>query len=296
MNKINLQRMPSYDEFCEQQKQKQLTESNHISVEVPYWDEAIEKVSQEIQKIAGIDNNHEQKIDWDRLCNYLSSKYVILGRDMINRDQMILAHICDLLFFYYGDSFLNGDIGRSYDTETLGAKALVLSSLADTIYHKIMVMGGIEYETKKEQTPVAKVSLDHCDHCDNELAYDFNCRHVSGFDDFSALLKENIARINDQHQKNALDFCLKKLETAGGLKIDNLMKVVEDEEHNDLKCYLTSLVREYMDDAAVVINEEEERYDKNVIKQAKIMFSNKIVEMLMDKIGKANKKEKGAGK
>lgn len=281
MGKSIFKQISTFDEFCKSKRNKTIKENNELSIDVPFWDQAIETLLGHIHSIAG------QPIEWNRLIDYIKRKFIIVGRDLIeSEDQLVLAHIADVLFQNYGYSWLEGDVSYSYSTAELGSKALVLSTLADEILHRLKQEAGLEIEKEPEtNNAVAKVYL-------TEPYDDFCERRAVGYDKFTRLLKESVERITLQDDGKALDYVLNTIEQkAGGLKLDDILKVVQDEEYKDLEEYVSSLAEEYMRDFKIEINGMKV-IDKNVIKVARKLFRYQVTKEALDKITKENKLNK----
>ena len=281
MGKCNFKQISTFDEFCKSKRNKTIKENNELSIEVPFWDQAIETLLGHIHSIAG------QPIEWNRLIDYIKRKFIIIGRDLIeSEDQLVLAHIADILFQNYGYSWLEGDVSYSYTTAELGSKALVLSTLADEILHIVKQEAGQENEPEQESpNTVAKVYL-------TEPYDDFCERRAISYDKFTQILKESVQKITTQDNKQGLDYVLNKIEqSAGGLKLDDILKIVEDEEYKDLKDYVRSIAEEYMMNFKVEINGLKV-VDKNVLKVARKLFALQITREVLDKITKENLSKK----
>ena len=85
---------------------------------------------------------------------------------------------------------------------------------------------------------------------------------------------------------------LKKIEqAAGSLKLEDVLKVVQDEEYKDLEEYVSSIAEEHMNDFKVEINGLKV-VDKNVLKTARKMFAHQIAKDVLEKISKENLSKK----
>ena len=284
---VTSQRLGTFDQFCKAQKKKQLLkEQNEIAIDVPFYQDAIESTLGDLRYIGGGD-----PIDWNTLIDYIKVKYLIIDREVPGSgEDLIIAHVRDLLFQRYGDTILGGDCGcLTGDTAAIGAKTLVISQLASDILHKVRVEAGLEPEPEPEPNPkpLSKVSLDY------DCGYDDDCyygeRRVVGYSDYSNLLKESIDRLTVQHDEKALVYCLDKLEkSAGSLKLDDIQKVV-DKEDTTLVGYLTSIANEYLDSAKIELNGRKLKADgdeKIVFKHAKKLFAHEIAKELIEMIQK----------
>jgi len=287
MGKSNFKRIATFADYCKTKQSKHIKENSQVAIDVPFWDDAISTTLDSLKDLCG-----GGSIDWKTLIDRVKEKFSILDifdKTLCSDESMLVAHIKDVLYFRYGDSFLEGDTGATYTTAEIGAKSLVLSQIADAIISKVLVEAGIVKEPEPENTkPVASVSLD------TYFGYDY-CgeRRCAGFGNFAAMLKESVNKISLEHDEKALDFCLSKLEkTCGGLKLDDILKVVEKEEFPSLDEYLSSIVAEYLNTATFELNGDKLKdcgVDRNVLKPAKKLFSHIIVEKLIERITKENK-------
>lgn len=274
----------SFADYCKANKKKHINESSEVSIEVPFWDEAIQLLLDKTHGIAG------EPISWDRLVTYVKNKFIITGRDLIDdEDRLVIAYIIDALYQEYGESWADGDTLYTSSTADLGSKALVLSTLAEEIHHQVKQEAGQEPQPEPEPTrTVSKVYLtdpyDFDDYCGEGS--------VASYGRFSKLLKESIDRITVQDDGNTQDFVLNKIEKdAGSLKLDDILKVVQEEDYKDIDEYVTSIAEDRMEDFKIALNGKE-LVDKNVLKVARKLFSYQVVRDVLDKISKENPTKK----
>ena len=283
--KTKTQRIGTFAEFSKVKNKRPIKENNEVAIDVPFYQDAIESVLGDLYSIAG------DPIDWSTLIDYIKVKYLILNREVIGTgEDLIIAHVRDLLFQRYGDTILGGDCGcLTGDTAAIGAKTLVISQLASDILHQVRVNAGLESEPepKQDPQPLSKVSLDY------DYGYDdlpFEQHHVAGFQDFTKILKENVNRISLQDDGKALDYCLNKIESvAGSTKLDDILKVAKKEGYQDLKGYLLGVVDGYLKTTTIELNGKslKERGDeKPVLKVAKKLYAHEITKELFDRIQK----------
>lgn len=270
----------TFAEFCKTKQKKSIKENSEVSIEVPFWDSAIQLLLDRIHGIAG------EPISWEKLVNYVKNKFIITGRDLIeDDDKLVLAHISDALFQEYGESWLDGDVLYNYSTAELGGKALVLSTLADEIFHQIKQEAGQEPQPEPEPTrTVSKVYLT------DPYDFDDDCgeARVAGFDRFSKLLKESVDRITTQDDGNTLDYVLNKIEKdAGSLKLDDIHNVIQEDEYKSITDYVTSIAEEHMQDFKIKLNGSD-MVDKNVLKEARKLFAHQIAKDVLEMISKEN--------
>ena len=285
MGKYNTSKqIGTFAEFCKTKQKKSIKENSEVSIEVPFWDSAIQLLLDRIHGIAG------EPISWEKLVNYVKNKFIITGRDLIeDDDKLVLAHISDALFQEYGESWLDGDVLYNYSTAELGGKALVLSTLAEEILHQVRLETGQEPQPEPEPTrTVSKVYLT------DPYDFDDDCgeARVAGFDRFSKLLKESVDRITTQDDGNTLDYVLNKIEKdAGSLKLDDIHNVIQEDEYKSITDYVTSIAEEHMEDFKIALNGKE-LVDKNVLKEARKLFVHQIAKDVLEMISKENLSKK----
>lgn len=281
MGKYNTSKqIGTFAEFCKSKQKKSINENSEVSIEVPFWDAAIQLLLDKTHGIAG------EPISWEKLINYVKNKFIITGRDLIeDEDKLVLAYISDALFQEYGESWLDGDVLYNYSTAELGGKALVLSTLADEIFHQVKQEAGQEPQPEPEPTrTVSKVYLT------DPYEFDDYCGEgsVASYGRFSKLLKESIDRITTQDDGNTLDYVLNKIEKdAGSLKLDDIHNVVQEEEYEDITEYVTSIAEEHMSDFKIELNGVRV-IDKNVLKEARKLFAHQIAKDVLEMISKEN--------
>ena len=285
MGKYNTSKqIGTFAEFCKSKQKKSIKENSEVSIEVPFWDAAIQLLLDKTHGIAG------EPISWEKLVNYVKNKFIITGRDLIDdEDRLVIAYIIDVLFQEYGESWVDGDNLYTSSTADLGSKALVLSTLAEEILHQVRLETGQEPQPEPEPTrTVSKVYLtdpyDFDDYCGEA--------RVAGFDRFSQLLKESFDRITTQDDGNTLDYVLNKIEKdAGSLKMDDIHNVIQEDEYKSITDYVTSIAEEHMEDFKIALNGKE-LVDKNVLKEARKMFAHQIAKDVLEKISKENLSKK----
>ena len=274
----------TFAEFCKTKQKKSIKENSEVSIEVPFWDSAIQLLLDKTHGIAG------EPISWEKLINYVKNKFIITGRDLIDdEDKLVLEYISDALFQEYGESWLDGDVLYNYSTAELGGKALVLSTLAEEILHQIKQEAGQEPQPEPEPTrTVSKVYLT------DPYDFDDDCgeARVAGFDRFSKLLKESVDRITTQDDGNTLDYVLNKIEKdAGSLKLDDIHNVIQEDEYKSITDYVTSIAEEHMQDYKIKLNGSD-MVDKNVLKEARKLFAHQIAKDVLEMISKENLSKK----
>ncbi len=272
----------TFADYCKSKQSKTINENSQVSIDVPFWDEAIECLIGYIHGIAG------EPISWERLVNYIKTKFIITSRELPeDDDHLVLAYIVDKLFQDYGDSWVDGEATFSCSTAELGTKALVLSTLADEILHQVRQETGEEVLPEPEApNTVAKVYI--------EDPYDDYCgeRNVASYSQFSKLLKESVERITTQDDGQALDYVLNKIKrAAGSLNLEDVLKVVQEEEYEDLEEYVSSLAEERLSDFKIEVNGMKV-VDKNVLKTARKLFAYQVTQEALEAISKETKGKK----
>ena len=285
MGKYNTSKqIGTFAEFCKSKQKKSIKENSEVSIEVPFWDAAIQLLLDKTHGIAG------KPISWEKLVNYVKNKFIIIGRDLIDdEDKLVLAYISDELFQEYGESWLDGDVLYNYSTAELGGKALVLSTLAEEILHQVRLEAGQEPQSEPEPArTVSKVYLT------DPYVFDDYCgeARVAGFDRFSQLLKESFDRITTQDDGNTLDYVLNKIEKdAGSLKLDDIHNVIQEDGYKSITDYVSSLAEEHMQDFKIKLNGADV-VDKNVLKEARKLFAHQIAKDVLEMISKENLSKK----
>ncbi len=289
MGKINFKQIGTFEEFCKTKKKQLIKENNEVAIDVPFYNEAVESVFNELRQIAG------DPIDWRTLVDYIKVKFLVIDREVTGGDDcLVIAHVRDLLFQRYGDTFIGGDYGCiTCSSAEMGAKSLVISQLASDILRKVRIDAGLEEsEPEPEQKPITTVSLDF-DDWDDDYYYgeSRNIRTVAGFGTFTSLVKESVDKLTVKYDKKALDYCRDKLKkAAGSLDFKDIVEVV-DEEETTLVDYLTGIAEEYLENTKIELNGKELKNngdEKHILKQAKKLFAHEIAKELIEEIKKEN--------
>ena len=161
--------------------------------------------------------------------------------------------------------------------------------MAEEIHHQVKQEAGQEQLPEPEPTKtVSKVYLsdpyDFEDYCGE------GC--VASYSKFSKLLNESVQRITTQDDGQTQDYVLNKIErAAGSLKLEDVLKVVQDAEYKDLEEYVSSIAEEHMNDFKVEINGLKV-VDKNVLKTARKLFAYQVTMDVLDKISKETQGKK----
>lgn len=289
-SRIKAKRIGKFADFLKEQKKRRIQENNEVAIDVPFYNDAVDSVLCDLQQVAG------DPIDWRTLIDYIKIKFLVIDREVLGSDDnLVIAHVRDLLFWRYGDTILGGDSGFiTGDTAAMGAKALVISQLANDILHKIRVDAGLETPPEPEpaQKPISTVSLSY-DDWDDDCYYGENLqvRKVAGFSTYSNLVREDVDRLSVQHDEKAIEFCLKKLKkAAGSLKLGDIEKVIK-KEGTTLIDYMTSIADEYLATATIELNGNKLKNngdEKIILQQARRLFAHEIAKELLELIKKEN--------
>ena len=289
MNKSKYkQQLGTFSEFCKSKKRQSIKENSSVAIEVPFWDDAVQYALDNLRILGGGGDS----IDWNRMVDRIKMKFGLLNifdKGIFTDDSFVIAHVKDIVYHNYcADGYLSDAAGDAdnYDSQELGAKAFVLSKLADAILQRVKEESGIVIAPEPEDSKtVAAVSLEAGWGEEDYSA--FEQRSVKGFKDFAGRLKENVDRIRVQDKGKGLDYCLNKIEkAAGSIKLDDILKVIE-KKNTSLKGYLSGLADEYMKTAGIGLNESimpNNGGQRHISTQAKIMYSHEIVRKLMEMI------------
>ena len=293
MNKSKYkQQLGTFSEFCKSKKRQSIKENSSVAIEVPFWDDAVQYALDSLRFLGGGGDS----IDWNLMVDRIKMKFSLLNifdKGIFTDDSFVIAHVKDIIYHNFcSTGYLSdaaGDVDNN-DSEELGAKAFVLSKLADAILQQVKKESGILIAPEPEDPKtVASVSLEAGWGEEDYSAFEQRC--VKGFKDFAGRLKESVDRIRVQDKGRGLDYCLNKIEkAAGSIKLDDIQKVIEN-KNTSLKDYLSSLVDEYMKTAGIGLNESimpNNGGQRHISTQAKIMYSHEIVRKLMEMIKQEN--------
>lgn len=286
----------TFAEFCKSKKRQPIKENSAVAIEVPFWDDAVQYALNNLRILGG----GGDFLDWNSMVESIKLKFNLLNifdKSIFTDDSFVVAHIKDILYHQFGaDGFLSGDTagGENYDSEELGAKAFVISKLADEVLKQAKLEFGIvEVPEPEEPKTVASVSLESGWGEEDYSVYEQ--RRVAGFDQFSAFLKEGVNTISCQDDGKALDYVLNKIKNkAGSLKLEDIQAVL-DKEGTTLKDYVTKIARDYLSGERIELNGEvlkdcEDK--KNVLLVARKLFAHEIAKDALHRIDKENKERK----
>ena len=286
----------TFSAFCKSKKRQSIKENSSVEIEVPFWDDAIKYALDNLRFLGG----GGESIDWNAMVDRIKMKFGLLNifdKGIFTDDSFVIAYVKDIVYHNYcADGYLSDAAGDAdnYDSQELGAKAFVLSKLADTVLQQAKEESGIVIAPEPEDSKtVASVSLESG--WDDEDYYAYEQRQVSGFERFSKFLKEGVETITCQDDGKTLDYVLDQVKKkAGSLKLEDIQKVL-DKEKTTLKDYVTKIARDYLSGERIKLNGEvlsdcEDK--KNVLKVARKLFAHQIAEKAMGKISKENKEGK----
>lgn len=297
MNKDkNKKQIGTFAEFCKSKKRQYIKENSSVQIEVPFWDDAVQYALNNLRILGG----GGDFLDWNSMVESIKLKFSLLNifdKSIFTDDSLIIAHVKDILYHQFGaDGFLSGDTagGENYDSEELGAKAFVISKLADEVLRRAKLEFGIEQAPEPEEPKtVASVSLESGWGEEDYSVYEQ--RRVAGFDQFSGFLKEGMNTISCQDNGKALDYVLDKIKKkAGSLKLEDI-QVVLDKEKTTLKDYVTQIARDYLSTERIALNGTELKDcedKKNVLLVARKLFAHEIAKGALQRIDKENKEGK----
>lgn len=295
--KTKSQRISTFSDYYKSKKRQSIKEnSSSVEIEVPFWDDAVQYALDNLRLLG----NNGDYYDWNTMVQRIKLKFSLLNifdKEFFTDDSFVIAHVKDIVYHNYcADGYLSGDTGGAdnYDAEELGAKAFVISKLADTVLKKAREEFGLDAEPEPEEPQtVATVSLESGWGEEDFSAYEQ--RQVAGFERFSRFLKEGVDTITCQDDGRALDYVLDQVKKkVGSLKLEDIQKVL-DKQKTTLKDYLTKIARDYLSGERINLNGEvlsdcEDK--KNVLKVARKLFAHQIAEKAMGKISKENKEGK----
>lgn len=294
--KTKSQRISTFSDYYKSKKRQSIKEHSSVEIEVPFWNDAVQYALDNLRLLG----NNGDYYDWNTMVQRIKLKFNLLNifdKELFTDDSFVIAHVKDIVYHNYcADGYLSGDTGGAdnYDAEELGAKAFVISKLADTVLKKAREDFGLDAEPEPEEPQtVATVSLESGWGEEDFSAYEQ--RQVAGFERFSWFLKEGVDTITCQDDGRALDYVLDQVKKkAGSLKLEDIQKVL-DKQKTTLRDYVTKIARDYLSGEKIALNGEVLRDcedKKNVLKVARKLFAHQIAEKAMGKISKENKEGK----
>ena len=153
----------TFSDYYKSKKRQSIKENSEVSIEVSFWDDALQYALDNLRMLG----NDGDSLDWNRMVEKIKLKFSLLNifdKSFFTDDSFVIAHVKDIVYHNYcADSYLSGDTGgaNNYDAEELGAKAFVISKLADTVLKQAREEFGLETEPEPEDPQtVATVSLE----------------------------------------------------------------------------------------------------------------------------------------
>ena len=286
----------TFSEFCKSRKRQSIKENSSVAIEVPFWEDAVQYALSDLRFLGG----GEEFLEWNKMIEKIKMKFSLLNifdKSIFTDDAFVIAHVKDIVYHNYcADGYLSGQTGGAdnYDAEELGAKAFVISKLADEVLRQARLEFGIEQMPEPEDPKtVATVSLESG--WGEEDCLPFETRQVSGFWKFSKLLKEGVETLSCQDDGRTLDYVLDQVKKqAGSLKLADIQKVL-DKEGTTLNDYVTKIARDYLSTVKITLNGTELKDcedKKNVLLVARKLFAHEIAKDALQRINKENKEGK----
>lgn len=292
MGKCNLpnRQIVKYNDFCQQRKTKQIKENNEVAIDVPFYNTAKEQVIAELRSIAG-----GEPINWEYLVSKVKEKFIILDRELKDDNSMVLDHIRDILYQnFFSSAWIEGnDTGSA----SLGTRALALSQLSSDCLQQVRTEAGIDpiLEPETEPKPIATFSIENYSEDDGFYENKWistSKRHVSEYAQYKKSLNESLARIANDHGKDALNYVLNKVEeAAGSLRMNDIDEVLEGEDKT-LIDFLNGITLDYLskqDDLKLNEQKSEEGDLRILHNQAQKHFAHSIIYAAIERIKDANR-------
>ena len=156
----------TFSDYYKSKKRQSIKENSEVSIEVSFWDDALQYALDNLRMLG----NDGDSLDWNRMVEKIKLKFSLLNifdKSFFTDDSFVIAHVKDIVYHNYcADSYLSGDTGgaNNYDAEELGAKAFVISKLADEVLSK--TMAPVHFLTIPEDMfPVAPSQLTALNDC-----------------------------------------------------------------------------------------------------------------------------------
>ena len=154
MNKSKFkQQLGTFSEFCKSKKRQSIKENSSVAIEVPFWDDAVLYALDNLRLLGGGGNS----IDWNRMVDRIKMKFSLLNifdKGIFTDDAFVIAHVKDIIYHNFcATGYLSDAAGDAdnYDSQELGAKAFVLSKLADAVLAQVKEESGILIEPEPEE-------------------------------------------------------------------------------------------------------------------------------------------------
>ena len=210
-------------------KRESLNETK-FSLEIEWWDQAIEEVIQDIQ--AAI-----PALTWNNLCEYVKTREIILGIEHtydVLPEVLITDYIKQLIWNHHGDSFFTDGNSFGLQKATLHAQGLAIAELSQVIMKKLQEMMGLTSDIP-DGVLQDKEQLD-----DDECFCENKNRCIKNFKQYVA---ESFLVVPKNYQE-LLQSCISAIKTqCGSLKWEDLLKVASANPTDIAK---DTLVHSYM--------------------------------------------------
>ena len=241
-------------------KRESLNETK-FSLEIEWWDQAIEEVIQDIQ--AAI-----PALTWNNLCEYVKTREIILGIEHtydVLPEVLVADYIKQLIWNHHGDSFFTDGNSFGLQKATLHAQGLAIAELSQVIMKKLQEMMGLASDTQNPGGVLQdKEQLD-----DDECFCENKNRRIKNFKQYVA---ESFIVVPKNYQE-LLQTCINAIKTqCGSLKWEDLLKVASANPTDIAK---DTLVHSYMYKLIVDVILEQGEY--NVTLQDEGMAENEVV-------------------
>lgn len=233
-----------------------------FSLEIEWWDQAVEEVIQDIQ--AAI-----PALTWNNLCEYVKTREIILGIEHtydVLPEVLIADYIKQLIWNHHGDSFFTDGNSFGLHKATLHAQGLAISELSQVIMKKLQEMMGLASDT---QNPGGV--LQDKEQPDDECFCESKNRRIKTFKQYVA---ESFLVVPKNYQE-LLQTCINTIKTqCGSLKWEDVLKVASANPTDIAK---DTLVHSYMYKLIVDVILEQGEYNVTLQDEDEGMAENEVV-------------------
>ena len=242
-------------------KRESLNETK-FSLEIEWWDQAIEEVIQDIQ--AAI-----PALTWNNLCEYVKTREIILGIEHtydVLPEVLIADYIKQLIWNHHGDSFFIDGNSFGLQKATLHAQGLAISELSQVIMKKLQEMMGLASDT---QNPGGV--LQDKEQLDDDIFCESKNRRIKTFKQY---LSESFLVVPKNYQE-LLQNCINTIKTqCGSLKWEDVLKVASANPTDIAK---DTLMHSYMYKLIVDVILEQGEYNVTLQDEDEGMAENDVV-------------------
>ena len=233
-----------------------------FSLEIEWWDQAIEEVIQDIQ--AAI-----PALTWNNLCEYVKTREIILGIEHtydVLPEVLVADYIKQLIWNHHGDSFFTDGNSFGLQKATLHAQGLAIAELSQVIMKKLQEMIGLASDT---QNP-GGVLQDK-----EQLVDDVFCKSKNRrIKTFKQYVAESFLVVPKNYQE-LLQTCINAIKTqCGSLKWEDLLKVASANPTDIAK---DTLVHSYMYKLIVDVIVGQGEYNVTLQDEDEGMAENEVV-------------------